>query len=65
MIKYGELLKICRVNAGLSQKDLAIRAGTTQGYISAIERSKFVPKIDWLEKVLNICGYELGVRQKF
>lgn len=64
MFRYGELLKICRQKAGLSQSELAIRSYTTQGYISAVEKGRSVPKVDWLDKVLNICGYEIGIREK-
>ena len=64
MFRYGELLRVCREKAKITQKDLAIRACTTQGYVSAVERGKSVPKVDWLEKALNICGYEIGVREK-
>lgn len=64
MFRYGELLKMCRISAGLSQADLAIRSGTSQGYLSAVERGKYVPKIDWMDRALNVCGYEIGIRQK-
>lgn len=55
---------MCRISAGLSQADLAIRSGTSQGYLSAVERGKYVPKIDWMDRALNVCGYEIGIRQK-
>lgn len=64
MFKTGELVKICRAQAGLTQVELATRAHTTAGYIGEVEKCKVVPRVDWLETVLNVCGYELGIREK-
>lgn len=64
MFKVGDLVKVCRVKAGLTQTELAQRAFTSQCYLSSVERNKSMPKVDWLEGVLNVCGYELGIREK-
>ena len=34
----GNSIKVCRIEAGISQGELAERLGVTQGYISKIER---------------------------
>ena len=41
----GELLREARIRHGLSQKQLAIRAGTTQSAIARIERDRTSPSI--------------------
>ena len=41
----GELLRQARVRHGLSQEQLAIRAGTTQSAIARIERDRTSPSI--------------------
>ena len=64
MFKYGELLKMCRMSAHLTQKDLAIRAFTNQATISQYERGKRIPNVEVFEKLIDVCGYEIGVREK-
>lgn len=49
----GELLKKARVKAGLSQDDLAARAGYTQTTVSLIERGKRSPSVMTL---FDLCG---------
>ena len=34
-------LRVARIEAGLSQQDLAVRLGVTQGYVSRIEGRNF------------------------
>ena len=44
----GELLREARIRHGLSQEQLAIRAGTTQSAIARIERDRTSPSIKTL-----------------
>lgn len=64
MMSYGELLRICRKRAGFTQFELANRAYTNQGLVSAYETGRQTPKIDIYSDLLAACGYELGIREK-
>jgi transcriptional regulator with XRE-family HTH domain len=49
----GARLKEIRVTAGLSQRELATRAGVTHGLISMIEQNKNSPSVASLRKILG------------
>lgn len=49
----GARLKEIRLAAGLSQRDLAIRAGVTHGLISMIEQNRNSPSVASLRKILG------------
>ncbi|HEU0131615.1 MAG TPA: helix-turn-helix domain-containing protein [Mycobacteriales bacterium] len=53
-------LTALREEAGLSQRELAQRAGVSQPRVAAIERSKNVT-MDVLEQYVGALGYELQV----
>jgi transcriptional regulator with XRE-family HTH domain len=55
----GQLLKEARRRHGVSQKRLAMRAGTTQSAISRIERDRVSPSIDTLRELLYLLGEDL------
>ena len=55
----GQLLKEARRRHGVSQKRLAMRAGTTQSAISRIERDRVAPSVDTLHELLYLLGEEL------
>ncbi len=59
------LLKLARTMSGLSQAELAEKAGTSQPAISAIESGKISPTVDTLVRLVEACGLELraGVDQ--
>ena len=52
---------MARRRAGLTQRELARRAGIPQPSISKIERSVVSPTVDTLERLLRACGMELLV----
>ncbi len=56
----GARLRVIRENAGLSQRELAQRAGVTNGLVSLIERNKTSPSITSLRKILEILGMTLA-----
>jgi transcriptional regulator with XRE-family HTH domain len=45
----------------VSQRALAIRAGTSQSYISRIEAGAVQPTLPQTERLLNCLGYQLKV----
>jgi transcriptional regulator with XRE-family HTH domain len=58
-VTAGELLRSNRRRRGLSQRRLALRAGTTQAWISAIERETAQPTVEMLRRLLLVMGEEL------
>jgi transcriptional regulator with XRE-family HTH domain len=55
-------LRLARTAAGLSQQDLARRAGTSQATISAYESGRKQPSVATLARLLRVTGSELAVR---
>jgi transcriptional regulator with XRE-family HTH domain len=56
-----ELLKEARDRAGLTQRELARRAGTSQAMVARIERGQQSPSVATLERLIRACGLELRV----
>lgn len=57
----GEVLKEARARHGVSQKRLAMRAGTAQSAISRIERDRVSPSVDTLRELLFLLGEDLEI----
>jgi transcriptional regulator with XRE-family HTH domain len=57
------MLRGARRAAGISQRELARRAETTQASISRIERGVVSPTVDTLERLLKECGALLEARR--
>jgi transcriptional regulator with XRE-family HTH domain len=55
----AELVRSARGRHGLSQRALALRASTTQAWISAIERGQAHPSVETLRRLLLVMGEEL------
>jgi transcriptional regulator with XRE-family HTH domain len=55
----GQLLREARERHGVSQKQLAMRASTTQSAISRIERDKVSPSVETLRELLYLLGEDL------
>ena len=53
------LVRLARMKAGLSQEDLALRAGVARSMISAYERDRRQPTIATLLRVLRAAGFDL------
>lgn len=60
----GELLKAARRRHGVSQAQLAIRAGTTQSAISRIESGRVSPTFATVQSLLDLLGEELTVASR-
>lgn len=54
------LLREARRGAGLTQRELAERAGTSQPAVVRYETGQVVPRADTLERLLRVCGRGLG-----
>jgi len=57
----GELVREGRRRAGLTQKQLADRAGTTQSAIARLEAGRTSPTLEAVERLLRLCGFQLIV----
>jgi predicted nucleotidyltransferase/DNA-binding XRE family transcriptional regulator len=55
----GELLREARTSAGLSQSDLARRAGVPQSVVSEYEAGKRQPAVPTLARLVAATGHEL------
>jgi transcriptional regulator with XRE-family HTH domain len=53
------LIREARARAGLTQAELAGRAGTSQSAIARYERARSMPDIDTLYRIVKACGLEL------
>lgn len=52
----GEKIKLARVNARLSQKDLAQKLKLSEKTISAYEKERAIPPVPTLNQIANITG---------
>ena len=57
MSQAGELIRRARRRSGLSQRELARRAGTSQAAISRIESGREEPTLERLEQILAGMGW--------
>jgi len=56
-----EVVREMRFDAGLSQRELARRAGTSQPAIARYERGAAVPSWETLERLAAACGRRLNL----
>ena len=60
-VKAANILREARTSAGLSQAELAKRAGVTQSVISVYEAGRRQPSVSTLTALIAAAGYELDV----
>lgn len=56
-------LERIRKEAGLTQAELAVRAGTSQPAVNRYERGEVTPSVQTLERLLDACGCQLGIER--
>lgn len=56
------LLRTARARAGLSQRQLADRAGTSQPAIARYERARSTPDLGTIERLVAACGLALELK---
>ena len=59
-----EYIKESRKKSGMTQEDLAFKAGVGLRFIRELERGKPTVRLDKVNDVLNLFGKELGVIDK-
>ena len=60
--RSGSLLREARTKAGLSQAELARRAGVTQSVVSAYESATRQPSLPMLDRLVSATGLELEIQ---
>jgi transcriptional regulator with XRE-family HTH domain len=58
----GDLLREARLRTGLTQLQLARRAGTSQSAIARWESGAVQPSLERLRELVRACGLDLGFR---
>src|SRR3954465_9465535 len=57
----GTMIRRAREQRGLSQRQVAIRAGTTQTAISRVEHDEVSPTVETIQRLLLAMGYRLDL----
>jgi transcriptional regulator with XRE-family HTH domain len=60
-MRGGDLIREARRRAGLSQAELAERAGTAQSGIARWESNATSPSLDDVRRLIRLCGLDLEV----
>ena len=63
-MKASRALKYARARSGLSQRELAAKAGLPQSTIGRIESGAVDPRFETLTTLLRACGYDLEVEPR-
>lgn len=58
-MSVAELVRRSRESHGISQRTLALRAGTDQAAVSRIERGEVSPSVETVERLLGAMGKRL------
>jgi transcriptional regulator with XRE-family HTH domain len=58
----SHLVREARRRAGLSQAELAARAGTTQSAIARLESGSSAPSLERISELVRWCGFDVEVR---
>jgi transcriptional regulator with XRE-family HTH domain len=58
----GQIVREARRRADLTQRELAVRVGTTQSAIARLERGATEPSYDRVRRLAEACGFELVPR---
>lgn len=53
-MNIGQAIKILRTKRQVTQRDLAIGAGVSQGFLSLVEKGKREPGFELIERVANV-----------
>jgi transcriptional regulator with XRE-family HTH domain len=64
MSSPAQMVMVARQAAGLTQRSLAARAGTSAAAINRYERGRSRPDLETLARVLAACGFELQLTMR-
>lgn len=57
---FGPFVKQCRKQTGLTQEELAYKAGVGLRFIRDLEQGKPTLRLDKINQVLNLFNYQAG-----
>jgi len=60
----GDRVRAARLEAGLTQRDLAAKAGVPQSTVARIESGALDPRFGTLDRLLRVCNAELVVVER-
>lgn len=60
----ARLVRYSRRRAGLTQRELAARAGVPQPTIARIESGRVSPRLETVDRLLDACGVRLAVEDR-
>ena len=60
-MRGGQIIREARRRAGLTQRELADRLGTTQSAVARLERGRAEPSFARVTVAVRACGLELGL----
>lgn len=58
----SQFVREARRRAGLSQAEVASRAGTTQSAIARLEAGRSAPSLERITELVRACGFDLEIR---
>jgi len=61
IMRGGHLIQEARLRAGLSQKALALRMGTSQSLVARWEQGTVSPRYETVVRAVRACGLDLSV----
>jgi transcriptional regulator with XRE-family HTH domain len=61
MTTAADIIRVARLRAGLSIRELARRAGTSHATLSRYEHGTVQPSFTTVERIVGACGLELRV----
>lgn len=57
----ADIVRTARHRARLTQRQLAARAGTSQGYVGRVERGRVEPSLAAVDRLVRACGLTMVV----
>jgi len=57
----NDLVREARRRSGLTQRELAVKAGTTQSAVARLESGRTTPSFDTVLRLVRLCGLDLDV----
>ena len=61
MFRGGELIREARLRAGITQRDLAERLGTSQSVIARWENGHRSPTVETMLRAVRACGRDVAI----
>ena len=58
---FGPLVLEARTRAGLTQRELALRAGTAQSVVARVERGQTNPTLETLARLITAAGFTIDM----